>query len=70
MKIHFYETLCVKKREIQYYAIIKMGGSSFPCKKVRGFLSEGVLSAHLPNNIVAHNSIAQINGIYSVYLIM
>ena len=25
-RIHFYETLCVKKREIQYYAMIRMGG--------------------------------------------
>ena len=25
-RIHFYETLCVKKREIQYYAMIRMEG--------------------------------------------
>ena len=47
-RIHFYETLCVKKKENQYYAIIRMGGGGvvLPMQKSEGVLSEGVLSAH------------------------
>ena len=56
MKIHFYGTklqeqkskeftfikhYVSKKREIQYYAMIRIGGFVLPMKK-----SEGVLSAH------------------------
>ena len=42
-RIHFYEKLCHKKREIQYYAIIRMG-VVLPMQKSEGVLSEGVLS--------------------------
>ena len=47
-RIYFYETLCVKKREIQYYAMIRMGGFVLPMQKNEGVLSEGDLSAHRP----------------------
>ena len=43
-RIHFYETLCQKKKETQYYAMIRMGGFVLPMQKSEGVLSEGVLS--------------------------
>ena len=44
-RIHFYKTLCVtKKREIQYYAMIWIGGFVLPMQKSEGVLSWGVLS--------------------------
>ena len=36
-----HETLCVKKREIQYYAMIRMRGFVLPMQKSEGVLSEG-----------------------------
>ena len=41
--IHFYDTLCVtKKREIQYFAMIRMGGFCvLPMQKLRGFCLRG-----------------------------
>ena len=33
-----------KKKEIQYYAMIRMGGFVLPMQKSEGVLSEGVLS--------------------------
>ena len=42
-RIHFYETLYVKKNP-QYYAIIRIGGFVLPMQKSEGVLSEGVLS--------------------------
>ena len=35
---------CVQKKEIQYYAMIRMGGFVLPMQKSEGVLSEGVLS--------------------------
>ena len=53
-RIYFYETLCVKKREIQYYAMIRMGGGVvLPMQKNEGVLSEGDLSAHCPLPTIA-----------------
>ena len=44
-RIHFWQTLCVQKKEIQYYAMIRMGGGFvLPMQKSEGVLSEGVLS--------------------------
>ena len=40
-RIHFYETLCVKKREIQYYAMIRMGGVVLPMQKIEGGCTRG-----------------------------
>ena len=45
---------CVKKRENQYYAMIRMGGFVLPTQKSEGVLSEGVLSAH-QNEQTAHD---------------
>ena len=41
-RIHFYE-ICQKKREIQYYATIRMEGFCPTHAKSEGVLSEGVL---------------------------
>ena len=46
-RIHFMKHYVSENLEIQYYAMIRMGVLSYPCKKVRGFCPEGVLSAHL-----------------------
>ena len=36
--------MCHKKREIQYNAMIRMGGFVLPMQKSEGVLSEGVFS--------------------------
>ena len=41
-RIHFYETCVKKRREIQYYAMIRMGGFVLPMQKSDVVLSGGV----------------------------
>ena len=42
--IHFMKHYVSKKRENQYYAMIRMGGFVLPMQKTEGVLSERVLS--------------------------